>query len=82
MTNRTLEISCGKIIDYKVKYDEYIKLRAERREQQMRAYENQQKEIAEIKDFIERFRYKATKAVQVQSRIKQLEKSFLLKLTM
>lgn len=74
VTNRTLEILCGKIIDYKVKYDEYIKLRAERREQQMRAYENQQKEIAEIKDFIERFRYKATKAVQVQSRIKQLEK--------
>lgn len=74
VTNRTLEISCVKIIDYKVKYDEYIKLRAERREQQMRAYENQQKEIAEIKDFIERFRYKATKAVQVQSRIKQLEK--------
>lgn len=74
VTNRTLEISCGKIIDYKVKYDEYIKLRAERREQQIRAYENQQKEIAEIKDFIERFRYKATKAVQVQSRIKQLEK--------
>lgn len=74
VTNRTLEISCGKIIDYKVKYDEYIKLRAKRREQQMRAYENQQKEIAEIKDFIERFRYKATKAVQVQSRIKQLEK--------
>lgn len=74
VTNRTLEISYGKIIDYKVKYDEYIKLRAERREQQMRAYENQQKEIAEIKDFIERFRYKATKAVQVQSRIKQLEK--------
>ena len=74
VTNRTLEISCGKIIDYKVKYDEYIKLRAERREQQLRAYENQQKEIADIKDFIERFRYKATKAVQVQSRIKQLEK--------
>ena len=74
VTNRTLEISCGKIIDYKVKYNEYIKLRAERREQQLRAYENQQKEIADIKDFIERFRYKATKAVQVQSRIKQLEK--------
>lgn len=74
VTNRTLEISCGKIIDYKVKYDEYIKLRTERREQQIRAYENQQKEIADIKDFIERFRYKATKAVQVQSRIKQLEK--------
>ena len=74
VTNRTLEISCGKIVDYKVKYDEYVKLRAERREQQLRAYENQQKEIAEIKDFIERFRYKPTKAVQVQSRIKQLEK--------
>lgn len=74
VSNRTLEISCGKVIDYKVKYDEYVKLRAERREQQLRAYENQQKEIADIKDFIERFRYKATKAVQVQSRIKQLEK--------
>lgn len=74
VTNRTLEISCSKIVDYKVKYDEYVKLRSERREQQMRAYENQQKEIADIKDFIERFRYKATKAVQVQSRIKQLEK--------
>ena len=74
VTNRTLEISCGLIYDYKVKYDEYVNLRAERREQQLRAYENQQKEIADIKDFIERFRYKATKAVQVQSRIKQLEK--------
>ncbi len=74
VTNRTLEISCGKVIDYKVKYDEYVKLRAERREQQLRAYENQQKEIVDIKGFIERFRYKATKAVQVQSRIKQLEK--------
>ena len=74
VTNRTLEISCGKVIDYKVKYDEYVKLRAERREQQLRAYENQQKEIADIKDFIEKFRYKPTKAVQVQSRIKQLEK--------
>ena len=74
VTNRTLEISCGKVIDYKVKYSEYVKLRAERREQQIRAYENQQKEIADIKDFIERFRYKPTKAVQVQSRIKQLEK--------
>lgn len=74
VTNRTLEISCGKITDYKVKYDDYIRLRAERREQQLRAYENQQKEIADIKDFIERFRYKPTKAVQVQSRIKQLEK--------
>ena len=74
MTNRTLEISCGKITDYKVTYDEFIKLRAERREQQLRAYANQQKEIADIEDFIERFRYKPTKAVQVQSRIKQLEK--------
>ena len=71
---RTLEISCKKVIDYKVKYDEYVMLRAQRREQQLRAYENQQKEIADIKDFIERFRYKPTKAVQVQSRIKQLEK--------
>ncbi len=74
VTNRTLEISCGQVIDYKVKYDEYVKLRAERREQQLRAYENQQKEIADIKTFIERFRYKPSKAVQVQSRIKQLEK--------
>ena len=72
--NRTLEISCGRIIDYKVGYDEYVQLRAERREQQLRAYENQQEEIADMKDFIERFRYKPTKAVQVQSRIKQLEK--------
>ena len=74
VTNRTLEITCGRVEDYRVKYDEYIVLRAERREQQLRAYENQQKEIADIKDFIERFRYKPTKAVQVQSRIKQLEK--------
>ena len=74
VTNRTLEITCGRVEDYKVKYDEYVVLRAERREQQLRAYENQQKEIADIKDFIERFRYKPTKAVQVQSRIKQLEK--------
>ena len=74
VTNRTLEITCGRVTDYKVKYDEYVKLRAERREQQLRAYENQQKEIADIKDFIERFRYKPTKAVQVQSRIKQMEK--------
>lgn len=74
VTNRTLEISCGKVVDYKVKYDQYVELRRERREQQLRAYENQQKEIADIKDFIERFRYKPTKAVQVQSRIKQLEK--------
>ena len=74
VTNRTLEISCGKIIDYQVKYDEYVQLRKERREQQIRAYENQQKEIAEMKAFIERFRYKPTKAVQVQQKIKQLEK--------
>lgn len=74
VTNRTLEISCGRVVDYRVKYDEYVKMRAERREQQLRAYENQQKEIADIKEFIERFRYKPTKAVQVQSRIKQLEK--------
>lgn len=74
VTDRTLEITVGKVIDYKVKYDEYVTLRAERREQQKRAYENQQKEIADIKDFIERFRYKPTKAVQVQSRIKQLAK--------
>lgn len=74
VTNRTLEISCSKVIDYKVKYDEYVVLRKERREQQMRAYENQQKEIAETKAFIERFRYQATKAVQVQQRIRQLEK--------
>ena len=74
VSNRTLEISCGKVIDYKVKYNEYVVLRRERREQQLRAYENQQKEVAEMKDFIERFRYKATKAVQVQQKIKQLEK--------
>ncbi len=74
VTNRTLEISCGRVTDYKVRYDDFVRLRAERREQQLRAYENQQKEIADIKDFIERFRYKPTKAVQVQSRIKQLEK--------
>ena len=74
VTNRTIEISCGKVIDYRVKYNEYVQLRKERREQQLRAYENQQKEIADLRDFIERFRYKPTKAVQVQSRIKQLEK--------
>ena len=74
VTNRTVEISCGRIYDYKVKYDEYVNLRAERREQQLRAYENQQKEIADIQAFIDRFRYKATKAIQVQSRVKQLEK--------
>ena len=74
VTNRTLEITCGHVEDYRVKYDQYVTLRAERREQQLRAYENQQKEIADIKDFIERFRYKPTKAVQVQSRIKQLAK--------
>ena len=74
VTNRTIEITCGTIYDYRVKYDEFVRLRKERREQQIRAYENQQKEIAETKEFIERFRYKPTKAVQVQSRIKQLEK--------
>ncbi len=74
VTKRTIEISCGKIYDYKVSYTPFVKLREERVAQQMRAYENQQKLIADTKDFIERFRYKATKAVQVQSRIKQLEK--------
>ena len=74
VTNRTLEISCGQIVDYRVKYDEYVNLRRERREQQLRAYENQQKEIADMRAFIERFRYQATKAVQVQQKIKQLEK--------
>ena len=74
VTNRTLEITCGHVEDYHVKYDEYLVLRKERREQQLRAYENQQKEIADTKAFIERFRYQATKAVQVQQRIRQLEK--------
>ena len=72
VTTRTIEITCGRIYDYKVKYDEFVVLRKERREQQLRAYENQQKQIQDTEDFIERFRYKATKAVQVQSRIKQL----------
>ena len=74
VTNRTIEISCGRIYDYKVAYDEFVVLRKESREQQLRASENQQKQIQDTEDFIERFRYKATKAVQVQSRIKQLEK--------
>ena len=74
VSNRTLEISCGRVIDYKVKYNEYVVLRKERREQQLRAYENQQKEMADMRQFIERFRYQATKAVQVQQKIKQLEK--------
>lgn len=74
VTNRTLEITCGHIEDYRVKYNQYLVLRAERREQQLRAYENQQKEMADIKAFVDRFRYKATKAVQVQQRIRQLEK--------
>ena len=74
VTTRTIEITCGQIYDYKVKYDEFVVLRKERREQQLRAYENQQKQIEDTEAFIERFRYKATKAVQVQSRIKQLEK--------
>lgn len=74
VTTRTIEISCGHIYDYKVKYDDFVRLRKERREQQLRAYENQQKQIEDTEAFIERFRYKATKAVQVQSRIKQLAK--------
>ena len=74
VSNRTLEISCGRVIDYRVKYDEYVVLRRERREQQLRAYENQQKEMADMRAFIERFRYQATKAVQVQQKVKQLEK--------
>ncbi len=74
VTMRTIEISLGRIYDYKVNYSKYVTLRDERLEQQKRAYENQQKQIAETEDFIERFRYKATKSVQVQSRIKQLEK--------
>ena len=78
VTNRTLEIVCGHVEDYKVKYNEYLVLRKERREQQLRAYENQQKEIADTKAFIERFRYQATKAVQVQQRIRQLEKIVLI----
>ena len=74
VTNRTLEISCGKVYDYQVDYSKYVVLHQERIEQQMRAYENQQKQIQQTERFIERFRYKATKSVQVQSRIKQLEK--------
>jgi ATP-binding cassette subfamily F protein 3 len=74
VTNRTLEITCGHVEDYKVKYNEYLVLRKERREQQLRAWQNQQKEIADAKAFIERFRYQATKAVQVQQKIRQLEK--------
>ena len=74
ITNRTLEITCGHIEDYKVKYNEYVELRKERREQQLRAYENQQKEIADIKAFVDRFRYQASKAIQVQQRLRQLEK--------
>ena len=74
VTNRTIEISCGKIYDYAVNYSKFVALRAERIEQQMRAYRNQQKQIADTEEFIERFRYKATKAVQVQSRMKQLAK--------
>lgn len=74
VTSRTLEISAGRLIDYKVRYSEYLQLRKERREQQLRAYENQQREIADMKTFIERFRYQATKAVQVQQKVKQLAK--------
>lgn len=72
VTNRTIEISLGKIYDYNVNYSHFVQLRQERIEQQMRAYQNQQKQIADTEQFIERFRYKATKAVQVQSRMKQL----------
>ncbi|MCQ2198283.1 MAG: ABC-F family ATP-binding cassette domain-containing protein [Paludibacteraceae bacterium] len=74
VTNRTIEISLGRIYDYKANYSHYVELRKERREQQIRAFENQQKQIADTEDFIERFRYKATKSVQVQSRIKMLDK--------
>jgi ATP-binding cassette subfamily F protein 3 len=74
VTNRTIEISLGKIYDYSVNYSKFVQLRQERIEQQMRAYQNQQKQIADTEQFIERFRYKATKAVQVQSRMKQLAK--------
>ena len=74
VTTRTIEISCGQVYDYRVRYDDFVELRKERREQQLRAYENQQKQIEETEAFIERFRYQATKAIQVQSRIKQLEK--------
>ena len=74
VTNRTIEISLGQIYDYKVNYSEFVVLRKERRQQQMRAYENQQKQIEDIEAFIDRFRYQASKAIQVQSRIKQLEK--------
>lgn len=74
VTNRTLELTCGQVEDYRVSYDQYVVLRKERREQQLRAYENQQKEMADIKAFIDRFRYQASKTVQVQQRVKQLEK--------
>ena len=74
VTNRTIEISLGQIFDYKVNYSEFVVLRQERREQQMRAYENQQKQIEDTEAFIDRFRYQASKSIQVQSRIKQLAK--------
>ncbi len=80
ITNRTIEISLGKIYDYKVSYSRFVDLRKDRREQQLSAYRNQQKTIEDTRDFIERFRYKATKAVQVQSRIKQLEKIELIEI--
>ena len=73
-TNRTIEITLGRIYDYNVPYSKFVTLRKERHEQQVRAFQNQQKMIQDTEDFIERFRYKATKAVQVQSRIKQLER--------
>ena len=72
--NRTIEITLGRIYDYNVNYSKFVELRKDRHEQQVRAYQNQQKMIQDTEEFIERFRYKATKAVQVQSRIKQLEK--------
>jgi ATP-binding cassette, subfamily F, member 3 len=74
ITKRTLEISLGSLYDYRVPYSQFVSLRAERRTQQLAAYENQQKYIEDTEKFIERFRYQATKAVQVQSRIKQLDK--------
>lgn len=80
VTHRTIEINCRRIYDYKVAYDQFLVLRKERREQQLRAYENQQKQIHDIEDFVERFRYKATKAVQVQSRLKQLDKMKLVEI--
>ena len=80
VTKRTIEINCGKIYDYSVNYSKFVELRKERIEQQIRAYNNQQKMISDTQEFIERFRYKATKAVQVQSRMKQLAKIELIEI--